>query len=132
MNLNSPHNLTPRHLLTATIICVLACLALLWAADASAQDRPLKAAIASYAALSVLDARQTGACLGAGTCREMNPALRPMPTGALLTVKLAANAGVAVTVWKLRRTRPKTALGLAIAAAVSQGVVVAHNARRRR
>ena len=108
---------------------------LLLPSAARAQDRPLlKAALASYAALSVVDATQTGACLRAGTCREANPLLRPFAgsPGGLVTVKLAANTGVALTVWKLRKRHPKAALVLGIAAAVSQGIVVASNARQGR
>ena len=115
------------------VTALLAVLLLLPSA-ARAQDRPLKAALASYAALSVVDAKQTGACRRAGTCREANPLLRPFagsPSG-LVTVKLAANTGVALTVWKLRKRHPKAALVLGIAAAVSQGIVVASNARQGR
>ena len=112
----------------------LTLLALLLSAPCAAQDRPLKAALASYAALSVLDARQTGACLSAGTCREANPLLSGLSgkPGALVTAKLAANTGVALAVWRLRKRHPRAALVFGVAAAVSQGMVVAHNARQGR
>ena len=110
---------------------LLTLITLLLSVPCAAQDRPLKAALASYAAMSVADAHQTRTCLSAGTCREANPLLSGLSgkPGALVTVKLAANTGVALTVWKLRKRHPRAALVLGVAAAVSQGFVVAHNAR---
>ena len=109
----------------------LTLLALLLAVPCAAQDRPLKTALASYAALSVVDAHQTRTCLSAGTCREANPLLSGLSgkPGALVTAKLAANTGVALAVWKLRKRHPRAAMVLGVAAAVSQGIVVASNAR---
>lgn len=102
----------------------------------AAQPAPplLAPMLGAYIGLSWVDAGQTGSCLGAGRCVERNPLLRPLsesPT-VLVTVKLAANSGVAYAIWKMRRTRPKTALALAITATAVQAVVVGSNARQRR
>lgn len=107
-------------------------------AGAGNQDRPradstfLKAALGSYLTFSVIDAKQTGSCLAAGTCVERNPILRPFAgrPSALVTAKLAANSATAYGIWRLRKKHPKAALVLAIAAAGFQAVVITSNARQ--
>lgn len=92
----------------------------------------LGAALGSYLTFSVIDAKQTGSCLSAGTCREQNALLKPFaghPSG-LVAVKLAGNSAVAYGIWKLRRRHPKAALALGIAAAGFQAAVVSVNYRR--
>lgn len=89
--------------------------------------------LGSYVAFSVIDAGQTRACLSAGTCKEVNPLLRPFaghPSG-LVAVKLAANSGVAYGIWRMRKRHPKAALVLAMTAAGFQAAVVMQNARNR-
>ena len=107
-----------------------ALLVLLIAAPCAAQDRVTAVALGAYASLSAVDLAQTQWALGTGRFREANPSMawatKP-ETMALL--KVGSAAAIATMAWKIRKRKPKTALALAVGAAVIQGAVVIHNYR---
>jgi hypothetical protein len=96
----------------------LACL--LWASPASAQSKAFTVSEWSVLIGHSLDAAATQRCVGAGTCRELNPWLGRYDSPVAFT---AAKSVVAVgQLWatrKLRRSHPKlaTITNYAIAAA---------------
>jgi hypothetical protein len=124
-----------RHLLRAAVVCgLLAFGCLLGAVNASCEERAstsLRVALTTYAGLSALDAAQTARCVQAATCREQNPALRPMvqQPAVFVAVKSGITAAALVGTWKLRVQHPKLAAGLARGIVLGQGAVVLVNAR---
>ena len=128
-------------LLRAAAICALtAVLILVVSVACHAQEgeprstRTLTAILTTYAVASSIDVAQTAGCINAGTCREVNPAMRELVKrpGAFTAVKAAATTAVVVGVWRMRQRHPKIAVGLAaVLAAVQVGAVV-HNARQLR
>jgi hypothetical protein len=72
----------------------------------------------------------TGLRLGPGF-REGNPLL-PSSLRATAVVKVAATTALAISGWRIRKTKPKLAIGLFVAGAVSGTVGAWHNARLQR
>jgi hypothetical protein len=112
---------------------------LLLPSDAAAQDRdgwPIHLAIAAYMVAGQSDIAQTAFCLGARTCRELNPFLRPLMDrrGVVpaLSAKGALHVGVSYVFLRAHKQHPKAAFWAAVASAAIQGYVVHHNAREAR
>ena len=70
----------------------------------------------------------TTARLRAPLYREANPFL-PHRFAGIAAVKVSATTALAVSGWRIRKTRPKLAAGLFLAGAVSGTVGAWHNAR---
>lgn len=104
-------------------------------------DQIFAAALGAYAVAAVVDAKTTIDCSRAGLCHEANPVLRPLVdrhgVEFAMGTKLAAQAGVAVTVLLLRpkyKTQTMWAMvGLSAAQIAVDGINYARlqEARRR-
>ena len=127
--------MTPdRHLLRVGLISGIAAALCLYASVAHCQDRPMKVTIAAYAGLATADLVLTTPCVRNGSCRERNPALKPV-AGSYAGMAAAKAAGVTVfsaMAWKLRTRHPRLAWGILGSVTAAQGAVVVYNARQGR
>lgn len=94
------------------------------------------AALGGYVGTSYIDSAVTAWCSGAGTCREVGPALAPV-AGRIgivpaLAIKGAATGAVVWGLVELRRDHPTAAKWIAIGLAVGQASVDVWNIRQLR
>lgn len=113
-----------------TILAVLLCVP----APSQAQDSLFTdAMLASYVVAGFTDTAQTAYCLGRGTCREANPALRwaierrGVPTA--MTAKGILHVGLAYVLYRNHKAHPRTVQWVAATLTAVQLAVVVHNAR---
>ena len=109
-------------------------LLVLLSVPAQAQDRPANWMAISFGALAGADIGITQRCIGAGTCREANPILRPLQDKPAWFggAKAALNTATVVGIYRWTKPRSKTryaAFGVLIAV---QAVVVGSNIRQLR
>lgn len=89
--------------------------------------------LAAYVITGFTDATQTAYCLGAGTCREVNPVMRwaiarsNVPTA--MTAKGLWHVGLAIGLHNARRQHPKAVRWIAAIATGAQLAIVVHNAK---
>jgi len=95
-------------------------------------DTRFKIAAAVLVGLGAADVVQTGSCLQAGICTEVNPIARKLNSdyGTLAVTKGAALSLAIWPTWKARKSHPKLAWSVLLAVTAAQGFVVASNARQ--
>lgn len=120
--------------LLCAMLLVICC-----ARTTTAQNRdgwPTHIALGTYLTAAFADVSQTAYCLGQGTCRELNPIMRPIMDrhGVVpaLALKGAINTGVAAILLHDHHRYPKRAFWLSVVAASVQTAVVVHNYRATR
>jgi len=91
-------------------------------------------ALAAYLMLSGADIGQSMSCVGARTCYEANPVLRPLATHPAWygATKIGISVGMVGLVQKVTKPKSKQRLVAYIGMAAVQAVVVGLNARRTR
>lgn len=106
---------------------------LLVAVPVQAQDRTA-IALGSYMTAGFIDAAGTAYCHGAGTCREVNPVLRPIVDRhgvvAAMAVKGAMHSGISAWLLRDRKRHERRAFWTAVALAGAQLAVDIGNSRR--
>jgi hypothetical protein len=92
--------------------------------------------IGAYVVAGFADTAQTAYCLGAKTCIEANPVLRPLMgigdqkgVARALTVKGLWHVGGSYLLLRMHKEHPKLAFWTGVAMASAQTAVVVHNAR---
>jgi hypothetical protein len=85
--------------------------------------------IGAYIAGAGADLSTTQRCLGAGTCHELNPALKPVLFG---TVKMAVAAAIAAVLIKNHEQHPKVVRWIAGTLAASSVYIAVRNTRTAR
>src|SRR5262245_36219286 len=135
--MNTDHNLSPRQLKRAAIVCFSAVAVLvLVATTAHCQDAPrkkdtaFKLTAATFAGLAAVDVYQSAPCLHSTTCKEVSPVYTQTNPAGFIAIKAAGVGTITWMAWKARKTHPKLAWGLLIGATATQGFVVAYNARQ--
>jgi len=113
-------------------VLLLALLLMATPAAAQAPDRPANWMAITFGSLAGADIGMSMNCMGAGTCREANPLLRPLQDHPAFFGAAKAGFNTATVVGIYKWTQPKStrryvALGTLIAV---QAVVVGLNARQ--
>jgi hypothetical protein len=90
--------------------------------------------IGAYIAGAGADLSTTQRCLGAGTCHELNPALKPLENKPVLfgTVKMAVAAAIAAVLIKNHEQHPKVVRWIAGTLAASSVYIAVRNTRTAR
>lgn len=118
-------------------VASLALLVLL-AQEPTHSDKLMHAALGASFTLAGVDNGLTQRCLGAGTCREANPLLKPLEGNALAfsLTKLSVDAGVGYLTWRLHTSKNpkvrKAAWVLVIGTIALRSYVVVHNVKQLR
>jgi len=88
--------------------------------------------LVTYAMLAGADLGMTMACVGAGSCREVNPLLRPLQThsGWYGATKAGLNTGVVMGVYRATRGKPRQRVVALVALVAAQAVIVGLNTHR--
>lgn len=88
--------------------------------------------IGSYIVASAMDLSTTQRCLGAGTCREANPLLRPLEDMPLTfaAAKTAVAVGVAIILIKQHTKHPRIVRLIAVSLTAGSLYIAVRNTRR--
>lgn len=114
------------------VLLVLACVFLLPVGVSAQSPRVYRLALAGAVTAHGLDLATTMHCLGADTCREVNPVLRPLSDKPLVfgAAKMGIAAGSLLATDALRRKgHPRWALALALAQTVVFTAIAVRNTR---
>lgn len=97
-----------------------------------APDRAANWMVIGFGGLAGADVAMTMRCIGAGTCREANPLLRPLQDRPAWFgfAKAAVNTASIIAVYKWTKPHSKTRYAVLGVLIIGQGAVVALNARQ--